>query len=190
MVLAAGLATRMGEPKQLMQWRGKPILQHVIDAAEASCVDDVFVVLGHEAARVAAALRLQRGSRIVMNTAFVDGQASSLRAGLRAAGRAAAAVVLLGDQPGIRPHTIDSVVARWRHGGGPIVRCVRNGLPSHPVLLAKEIWSRLPASGDEGARHLIFGSPDLVDDLPVAEDVPDIDDIHDYRLMVERGQLS
>jgi len=81
-VLAAGRGARMGSPKQLLELDGRPLLQHVIDAAAAAPLEGVIVVLGHEAERVAAALDLPAGVVVVANPRHRDGQSTSLRAGL------------------------------------------------------------------------------------------------------------
>jgi hypothetical protein len=53
------------------------------------------------------------------------------------------------------------------------------------VLLAREVWSHLPETGEEGARHVIAAYPHLVEDLPLGEELPDLDDPGDYRLLME-----
>src|SRR5918997_5983315 len=99
-VLAAGASTRLGRPKQLLELDGKPLLQHVVDALDGAGLDEVVVVLGHEAERIRAAVVLPARGRVVVNRAHRSGQASSLRAGLDAVDAASeAAVVVLGDQP-------------------------------------------------------------------------------------------
>ncbi len=111
-VLAAGSSSRLGRPKQLLELAGKLVLQHVVDAAAAAPLDEILVVLGHSAGEVADRLALPAHGRVVLNPDHALGQSTSLQAGLRAAAPGAdAAVVLLGDQPGIRPEAI-------RHGGG------------------------------------------------------------------------
>ena len=160
-VLAAGGSRRLGRPKQLVLLGGRPALQHVLDAVAAAGIERSVLVLGHLADEVAAAVRLPPGMGTVVNRDHASGQASSLRAGLAAAPEGAgAAVVLLGDQPGVRPEAIRAVVDCWRRAGASIVRARYAGRPGHPVLLAREVWEEaMSARGDRGARDLIAADP-------------------------------
>src|SRR3989304_3969715 len=85
-ILAAGASTRLGQPKQLLRLEGRPLLQHVLEAAAASCLDEIVLVLGHRAQEIRAALRFpQRPVRAVINTRYAEGQSTSLGLGLQAA---------------------------------------------------------------------------------------------------------
>ena len=84
LVLAAGEGSRFGGTKQIEIVRGKPLVQHAIDAATTADVDEVVVVLGHDALRVRDALSLPQRGRYVVNDRFAEGQATSLATGLGA----------------------------------------------------------------------------------------------------------
>jgi molybdenum cofactor cytidylyltransferase len=162
---------------------GKPVLQHVVDAAAASTLDQVVVILGHAAQDVAAGIHLPAGAGVVLNPEFAEGQSSSLRAGLRAGGHeAAAAVILLGDQPGVRASAIEAVVQTWRAGAGPVVQASYGGRQGHPTLIDRSIWSELAlARGDEGARGLLSAHPEWRSAAEVGGLPPeDIDTEEDY----------
>jgi molybdenum cofactor cytidylyltransferase len=182
-VLAAGTSSRLGRPKQLLDLGGKPVLQHVLDAAAASTLDQIVLVLGHGAEEVAAKVRMPARGATVVNLEFAEGQATSLRAGLRAANPdAAAAVFLLGDQPGIRPRAIGAVVAAWRAGSGPAVQAAYEGRPAHPTLFDRSVWPELEgAVGDEGARGVLAAHPEWRSAVEVGGSPPeDIDTEEDY----------
>ena len=122
-VLAAGAGTRFGGTKQIEVLRGKPLAQHAIDAAAAAGVEEIVVVLGHDAERVRSALDLSSGARVVLNEGWAAGQASSLAVGLKALDRSCeAAVVLLADQPGIAARHVASLIETYRRGHPRIVR--------------------------------------------------------------------
>jgi molybdenum cofactor cytidylyltransferase len=185
-VLAAGASTRMGRPKQLLEVAGRPLLQHVVDAALAARLDEVIVVLGHRADEVRAALDLGDRARVVVNPRFAAGQITSLRCGLAAASpRADAAAVLLGDEPALGCDAIDAMSAAFLEAGARAARPVypdAGGRPGHPVLLAREVWSALDAlQGDQGARTLFeTGRTDAIE-VPVAGEPPaDVDTPEDY----------
>ncbi|MSO42009.1 MAG: nucleotidyltransferase family protein, partial [Solirubrobacterales bacterium] len=153
-VLAAGGGSRFGGPKQLATLRGRPLLEHSLAALAASSVDERFVVLGAEADRIRTEVKLQ-GAEPVISQRWAEGQASSLTAGIRAAGEAGAVVVILGDQPLVSPEAVERVIAA-RGPGVLAVRATYSGAPGHPVLLERELFGRaLGLTGDEGARVLL-----------------------------------
>jgi molybdenum cofactor cytidylyltransferase len=192
-VLAAGSSTRMGRPKALLPLAGRPMLQHVLDAAEASPLDEVVVVLGPDAGEVWASLRPGPRTRAAVNLRAAEGQSTSLHAGLRAADvDAEAAVMLLGDQPEIRRDALGAVIEAFRRGRGPVVQAVYGGRPGHPVLFARDAWPDLEAAtGDEGARRVVAASPGRVHRVEVGGDPPeDVDTEDDYvriRTRIEGG---
>jgi molybdenum cofactor cytidylyltransferase len=186
-ILAAGRSSRMGVPKQLLPLAGKPLLQHAIDAAAASSLGDIVVVLGRAAAEVEASLRLPDRARAVVNPLYETGIASSLQAGLRAAGNADAAATLLGDEPAVTPALIERVLAAWRASHAPIVRPVYTGgrrrrVPGHPVVIARSVWPSVETlRGDDGVRAIIAAHRDWLDELKVDAEAPaDLDTPSDY----------
>jgi molybdenum cofactor cytidylyltransferase len=184
LVLAAGGSSRLGRPKQLLPLQGRPIVQHVVDAALAAGLAEVVVVLGHAAEKVLAGLDLRPPARAVVNPDHAAGQSSSLRVGLRATGAdVSAAIVLLGDQPGIAVEAIRAVADAYERTGGPVVRAVYAGRPGHPVLFDRSVWPEVQAiEGDHGARDLLARHPDWIVEVPVEGERPaDLDTWDDYR---------
>ncbi len=189
-ILAAGTSTRMGCPKQLLVLGDRCVLQHVIDAAVESCLDEIIVVLGHRAKEIREALQLPAGRNVCVVVAadFAAGQSASLRAGLRAANPSAtAAAVLLGDQPGIGAALIDRVAQEFLKADAVIARpaytdAAGKSSPGHPVFLARRIWSEVEAlTGDQGARALIAAHPEWLLEIPVeGPPPPDVDTRADY----------
>jgi molybdenum cofactor cytidylyltransferase len=190
-ILAAGASTRMGKPKQLLPLGERPLLQHVLDQALASRLDEVILVLGHRAEEIQKAMRIPEGSpvRVRINSDPDLGQSESLRLGLRAADpRAAAAAVLLGDQPGVGSNLIDRMASAFLASDRPLVRPVYSGaggaaVPGHPVLLARRVWRELETlRGDQGARALVAARPEWLLAVPMEGEAPnDIDSPADYR---------
>ena len=180
-VLAAGAGTRFGGTKQIVEVRGKPLAQHPIDAATDAGVDEVIVVLGHDVERVRSALRLPGAGRWVVNPAYSTGMASSLAVGLEHADPSSeAAVVLLGDQPGVTAQHVRALVEAFKARRSPIVRLAFRTGPG-PSLIARELWPDVTAlEGDVGASALISMRPELVEEVDTGGDAPvDVDVPHD-----------
>jgi CTP:molybdopterin cytidylyltransferase MocA len=137
-VLAAGAATRFGSPKQ--QFLLGPILERV----RASMVDDVLVVIG--------AYQVETEVQTIKCDDWERGPGASLRCGLEALPEdAEAAVVILADGPNLNPLAIDRVIEAWEASGEEILAASYGGQRSHPVLIDRSAWGRVP---DEGARSL------------------------------------
>lgn len=157
-VLAAGISRRMGSPKMLVEFRGRPMIRAVAETLHRSSVDEVIVVTGHAAGKVEAVLQ-GLPVRCVENADYASGLASSLRVGVAAAGHADAVVVCLGDMPLVQPHTIDRLIAAFNPTEHrTIIVPVHKGQFGNPVLWGCEHFARLMSlSGDKGARSLIAG---------------------------------
>jgi molybdenum cofactor cytidylyltransferase len=190
-ILAAGTSSRFGRPKQLLKLDGKILVQHVVDAAAKSCIDEIVIVLGHDAKAVEAALDLPERTRVVYNEEYAAGQSTSLRAGIAGCSSdSEAAAILLGDQPGMSAALIDAIVGEWRATKRPVVRAMFGDAPGHPVLIAREQWNLVDrATGDSGLR-LVLTAFDGVFDVQLGAHPPaDVDTQEDYeRLKRERHQ--
>lgn len=182
-VLAAGSGSRFGATKQLAEIAGRPLVAHAVETARAADVDEVVVVVGHDADRVTAALPSEPTIRAVTNQRHAEGQSTSLRCGLDAlSDNARAAVVLLADQPGIAVAAVRAVVAAWS-AGATVARARYVDGPGHPVVFDRTTWPRLrEMTGDQGARDLLGDLP--VMDVPVAGAAPpDVDRPDDLDLV-------
>lgn len=190
-ILAAGEGSRMGRTKQLLPFRGKTILECVVDSAQASTLHRVIVVLGHQANLLKPLLE-RKAVEAVVNTRYREGQSSSLKAGLRALSEEADAVLfLLGDQPLITPVLIDLILAAYQSSGSPIVMPVCDGKRGNPVLFSRETFAGIQALSEEcGARRLFQEYATRLQAVQVDDPAIhfDIDTEEDYRrLLHEQG---
>ena len=162
-----------------------------MDTALASSLHRVVVVLGHSADRLASLLS-NRSVTVVINGEHRDGQASSLKAGLRGlTPESDAALFLLGDQPLVSPETIDGIVAAYQRTNAPIIVPIYGGKRGNPVLFGRELFPLIEdLKGDTGARGILAGHPDMLFSLPVADPkiLFDVDTEEDYRRLLEIEQ--
>ena len=170
-VLAAGGGTRFAGAthKLLADFRGRPLVRWAVDAALHGGLDGVLVVTG--AVDLSDALPAE--VTVVHNARWAEGQATSLAlAAETAAERDHDAVVVgLGDQPLIPAEAWRLVAAST----SPIAVATYGGRRRNPVRLAAEVWPLLPREGDEGARTVIAGRPDLVTEVACPGDPADVD---------------
>ena len=155
-LLAAGESARMGEPKPLLPWGERTLIEYQLGELAGCGVDDIVVVLGHEAERVRP-LALAGGARVVLNEAYRQGRASSLRAGARALQDDVDAVLIANvDQPRPRAllrHLLDA------HGEGSALITIPSfeGRRGHPTIVAGALLGELRAVEEEslGLRGLL-----------------------------------
>lgn len=185
LVLAAGRSTRMGGPnKMLADANGQPLVVHAVKAALASQAVEVVVVLGHMAQEVRTVIEkaLPPGARLrfVTNPDFAEGLSTSVRTGIGALGKDIdAAIVQLGDMPGVGAPLLDRLMAAFSPVEGRTI-CVPTvgGKRGNPVLWARRFFAEMAKlSGDSGAKHLIGEHADLVCEVGMAGEaaVTDID---------------
>ncbi len=172
-VLAAGRSTRMAPANKLfVEIDGKPLLDRAVEAATGSGCVETVVVVGNEAAR-ARSILAGRKVRIVENKDFAQGMATSLRAGIAAVpADCDAALVLLGDMPGVTAKHVDRLIAAFApHEDRAICVATRQGKRGNPVLWASAHFAEMLAlDGDQGARTLIRKHEAQVCDVEMDDD--------------------
>ena len=134
-------------------------------------------MLGADGEAVAAGIQPGR-ARLIRNEDYASGMASSLQMGLRALdSRNHAALVLLGDMPGVTATLIGDLVARGRETRAAAVISVWHGRRSPPVVLHKSLWpAAFALHGDVGMREVLGPRADVLE-LPVTVDLGSLDDI-------------
>jgi molybdenum cofactor cytidylyltransferase len=188
LVLAAGSSRRMGRPKQLLPVAGRPLLEMVVAAANASSLDEVVVVLGGSAEEIREGVDLGR-ARVVYNPGHLEGLGSSIRAGLASLdGRVDRAMVILGDQPAVSAELFDRLLELQASSGLPSAALRFGDLLHPPVVLDRSLFGDLASlEGDVGCRAVIRGRPELVAALPAETDGNhpiDVDTPEDYERLV------
>ncbi|MBO9540343.1 nucleotidyltransferase family protein [bacterium] len=176
-VTAAGFSSRMGSPKALLDWHGKLLLQHQMDALAE--IGQVVVVLGHEAERIHSHLRAGANCRVVLNPDYPEGRASSLRRGFEAIAASPEAVLVIGvDQP-FAPETLTSLLAQMT-AETTIVLPTSAGRRGHPVLFAGALLNELRGITEEGEglRAVVRRHP--VREVPVNDPFWDLNRPEDY----------
>jgi molybdenum cofactor cytidylyltransferase len=189
-LLAAGASTRMGRAKQMLDVGGKSMLRHVIDATVVAPVRPYVVVLGAEAEVIQARLS-DAPVHLVVNEAWSEGIASSIRAGLAAVLQRApdvgGVIIALGDQPGLDEPKIGALLRGHELLERGIVSAIFQGTAQPPVYFSSDYFPDLMAlRGDTGAKYLVKKHAADAESLPM-EDLWDIDTAEDYDAFVKSG---
>ena len=189
-ILAAGAAQRMGRQKLLLDLKGKPILQWVLEAALSSELDEVVCVV-REAIEIQKGISLKDDKlRWVTNEKASEGQNTSVIAGLKAINpQSEAALFIVGDQPLVKRDLIDGLIDLFRKTTALIVAPTFQGQTRNPVLFRKDLFPEfLKLTGDRGGRRLIEKYKDKTVFLEWKEEAPflDVDRWEDYEKLKKR----
>ncbi|HEY4688065.1 MAG TPA: nucleotidyltransferase family protein [Anaerolineae bacterium] len=182
-ILAAGESKRLGQPKQLISWNGKPLIEHTARVALAGGLDPVVVVIGYRADEVRAAI--QAPATIIENPRWHEGMSTSLHAGLDALpSDVIAAIMLLIDQPRVDARHIKAMVEAYRSSVQPIVVSTFQGRRASPTLFDRSLFGELAqVSGDTGGRSVLLAHPDRVTAVEAGSEITllDIDTPDDWQ---------
>jgi molybdenum cofactor cytidylyltransferase len=189
-LLAAGNSARMGSAKQLLDFRGKPMLRHAVESAQASGCNPVIVVLGSNEAEIRPALE-GLDVEIVVNERWAEGMGTSIQTGLSALENRdiAGTILALSDQPFVTADFLRGLTERYLESGHKIVAAQYSGTVGVPAFFAREAFPFLMAlQPDQGCKGVILGhSGDaLLVDCPDA--ARDIDTPEDYAMLRNRAR--
>ena len=182
-ILAAGESRRMGQPKQLLPFDGKTMLECVIDAFRTPRVDEIRVVLGYQADEIAGKIA-HTGCVIVNNPAYQQGMFTSMQAGLRALPKNTKLVLLaIGDQPRLKRQTVETLVDTFQKERHKILIPSYNGRQGHPPLLRAAYATEILAmDASMTLKHFYAEHADDITRLVVEDEgvLVDIDDKETY----------
>ncbi|HUI23592.1 MAG TPA: nucleotidyltransferase family protein [Nitrososphaerales archaeon] len=168
-VLAAGASSRMGVAKQTLDLEGVPMLERVLATFRRSKVGRVVVVIGAHADDVRRCVGFA-DEVIVENKKYAKGMSGSLRIGLKKVGEAEAAFIALGDQPYVRPETVDRMMAAYERTRARIVIPTYRGTRGNPVLFDRSVFPQIErVRGDVGARSVVHRNAAQVLEVEVSD---------------------
>ncbi len=186
-ILAAGISSRFGTPKQLIKIGKRTLIEIIVDNALNSKLDQVVVVLGHAFDCLMQVLsnRVQHSRlSIIENKEFRKGMSSSIHCALHSVQHDyPSAMFLLGDQPLIRGEMMDLILERFRSSDKDICIPVYQGQRGNPTIFSQRFYHNFfEISGDVGGKQIIQTYPhDIceveVDDPFVFTDIDKLEDL-------------
>ena len=183
-ILAAGTSSRMGQAKQLLALGESTVLAHTLAHVRAAALHEIILVLGASAESIRRRLPSPHELKIVVNPDYQQGIASSLRTGLTAVDSSSdAALIILGDQPFLRPQTLDRIVDEYRRSQAQIVIPMYQGQRGNPVLLDRSVFAEvMTLEGDVGSRAIFANHLDGIVNVEVEDKgiLLDLDEPADY----------
>jgi molybdenum cofactor cytidylyltransferase len=185
-VLAAGMSTRMGQNKLLLDFRDKPLIAHAVDTLLAAAIDEIIVVLGHEAEKVRGKLK-GKPVKLVQNPDYQEGLSTSVRVGVEAVSvQAEGIMIYLVDQPLLEPVDVNQLVrafTRAKAVNKNIVVPFFQGQRGNPVIFDSSYReAMLGVAGDVGCKDVIQRYPDKVFVVEMENDhvIRDVDTVEEY----------
>lgn len=179
LILAAGASTRLGQPKQLLSYQGKPLIRHMAEIAIASGCQPVGVVLGANYKTIFPCLSDLK-AHIIYNENWSTGMASSIFCGLKEllslSPELDAIVLMVCDQPFVSSDLIQQLIAGYQFSHYPIVASEYADVLGVPTLFNRTFFSDLfQLQGDRGAQSIIRQHRSCVLGIPFAKGIIDID---------------
>ena len=187
-ILAAGGSSRMGQPKQLLKFRGQSLLRRAIETALAVPANQVIVVLGAAADRLMAECEPTQAT-VVLNDQWQEGVSTSLRGGLAAVASDARGVFIYpADMPLVTPEALRELAHRQQVSGRPAAMTEAGGVRGVPVFITRSLFPALMIQeGDIGGAQYLRAHPEAVEAVHFDDPdlVRDVDRPEDYARLLE-----
>ena len=190
-VLAAGSSARLGEPKQLLSYQHKSLLDTTTDAAKKVAFGRVVVILGGNYEKIERHIN-HTGVKVVYNPDWEQGMSTSIRTGLQHVmqeNKELDAVILtVCDQPLITGEVFAALVERAQSTGKGIIASAYSGTLGVPVLFSKYHFADLALlNGEQGAKKLLERYKDELASVPFEDGAVDIDTPEDYIKLINKN---
>jgi len=183
----------MGEPKQLLRYAGKTLIEHIIAAAARSVCSPIVIVLGAHADRIEQEIEIPSSVQVVFNKDWQEGLSSSLRSGVQAVrridGDSEGIVTVLCDQPFVTSEVIDNIVQQFHTSGKLIVASQYSDVFGPPALFHSCLFDELlQISGDKGARSVVDRHSSEATSVQFPNGAVDVDTLDDYLALCPEAQ--
>lgn len=189
-ILAAGSSSRLGRPKQLVEFQNKTLLQHIIDTVAPFKFTPSILILGAHADQIRQATDLKEVT-VLNNETWPEGIASSIRLGVSESIKLNESLdsilFLLSDQPFVTAELIEELTQKHTNGDQRITACSYKENIGVPAIFGKTFFPQLlELTGDAGAKKMIAQNHEHVDSVDFKDGSFDVDTEEDYKELLDK----
>jgi molybdenum cofactor cytidylyltransferase len=179
-ILAAGSSSRMGQPKQLLEYKSETLIARICHLALDTECRPVVLVLGANADLIKQHVPINEDLIVVHNPDWSQGMSTTLRTGIQQLQNASPEVeyllVLLVDQPFIDLKLINQLLSSAKLQPGKIVATAYDGILGVPAIFPKSYFELLSnIQGDKGARKVLMQHQEDVFPISFSQAAYDLD---------------
>lgn len=211
LIIAAGQSKRLGQPKQLLNFEGKLLINRLVDIVKAAGPFPITIVLGANAQKVKDQL-IEKNLKVVINENWEQGMASSISVGLESIindlhehkgpivfaevkeakeKETDGVMILVCDQPFITKNNIQSLLKLQQKTTLPMAACYYEGVLGTPALFHESVFDELlTLKGDIGAKKIIQQRESEVAKLHFDQGALDIDTMEDYHKLLKQANIK
>ncbi len=184
-ILAAGASTRLGQPKQLLMYKGRSLLSHAVEVAIASLCQPIVVVLGYLAEQLQLELA-EYPVQIAQNRSWIEGMGTSISVGVQALTELPtnieAVILMVCDQPFVSAELLNHLVTQYTSTNCQIVASAYGATRGVPALFSQtQFLELISLNADQGAKQIIKRQKDKLIEVPFPAGEIDIDTLDDYQ---------
>lgn len=183
-ILAAGSSSRLGQPKQLLSYKGTTLLRYVAETACSAAPTRVAVVLGAHMESLQCELQTCDVT-VIENNEWEEGLSSSIRAALHLLGNDLDAILFMTvDQPLVDERLLHSIILTYLQSSSRVVASSYGGTAGIPALFDRTLFpDLLRLKGDQGAKEIIIREGKNARLVPFPNGTMDIDTFPDYETL-------
>ena len=189
LLVAAGASRRLGQPKQLLPYRGSTLLEHSIDVCMASEIGNVFVVLGAHYELIFPKIGITKGT-VLRHKNWANGMGSSIAFGMQkiqTIGDYSGVLISVADQPFLSSFLLQKIISKQRETHASIVTSIYEKGGGPPVYFAQQYFAQLAdLEGDTGAKTIVKQHSKRVQKVIFLRGNIDVDTTEDLHFLEEK----